>query len=157
MHRLSCCVVVMLGLFPGRLSAQETKGAAVAGRRFACADYSQGKVFIVSAVGRVEWEHAAPSCNDLWALPDGHMLFTTGHGVMEVDREKKVVFRYESASEIYACQRLADHGVTIARPPRDGRMAFVRSPDGISIELLQAGTPLASAEPWASMPNTGTW
>lgn len=60
--------------------------------------------------------------------------------------------------DIYAaCQRLVDHGVTINRPPRDGRMAFVRSPDGISIELLQAGAPLASAEPWASMPNTGTW
>ncbi len=56
-----------------------------------------------------------------------------------------------------ACQRLADHGVTINRPPRDGRMAFVRSPDGISIELLQAGSPLAPAEPWASMPNVGAW
>jgi len=60
--------------------------------------------------------------------------------------------------DIYAaCQRLADGGVTINRPPRDGRMAFVRSPDGISIELLQEGQPLAPAEPWASMPNTGEW
>jgi lactoylglutathione lyase len=60
--------------------------------------------------------------------------------------------------DIYAaCQRLADHGVTLLRPPRDGRMAFVRSPDQISIELLQAGPPLPPAEPWASMPNTGTW
>ena len=60
--------------------------------------------------------------------------------------------------DIYAaCQRLADHGVTILRPPRDGRMAFVRSPDQISIELLQAGPPLPPAEPWASMPNTGSW
>jgi len=59
---------------------------------------------------------------------------------------------------IYAtCQRLADHGVTINRPPRDGRMAFVRSPDQISIELLQQGSALAPAEPWASMPNTGVW
>ena len=59
---------------------------------------------------------------------------------------------------IYAtCQRLADHGVTINRPPRDGRMAFVRSPDQISIELLQQGTALPPAEPWASMPNTGVW
>ena len=56
-----------------------------------------------------------------------------------------------------ACQRLADHGVTINRPPRDGRMAFVRSPDGISVELLQAGSPLAPAEPWVSMPNVGAW
>ncbi len=60
--------------------------------------------------------------------------------------------------DIYAaCQRLADGGVTINRPPRDGHMAFVRSPDGISIELLQKGAPLAPAEPWASMPNVGAW
>ena len=60
--------------------------------------------------------------------------------------------------DIYAaCQTLMDGGVTINRPPRDGNMAFVRSPDGISIELLQEGAPLAPAEPWASMPNTGAW
>lgn len=59
---------------------------------------------------------------------------------------------------IYAyCQKLADRGVVINRPPRDGRMAFVRSPDGISIELLQRGEPLAPAEPWASMENIGVW
>ncbi len=63
-----------------------------------------------------------------------------------------------AVDDIYAtCQRLADHGVLISRPPRDGRMAFVRSPDGISIELLQAGAALAPAEPWVSMPNTGAW
>lgn len=55
------------------------------------------------------------------------------------------------------CRRLMDAGVTINRPPRDGNMAFVRSPDGISIELLQEGAPLPVEEPWASMPNTGTW
>ena len=55
------------------------------------------------------------------------------------------------------CQRLADAGVTINRPPRDGRMAFVRSPDNISIELLQEGDALPPAEPWASMPNSGHW
>jgi len=60
--------------------------------------------------------------------------------------------------DIYAaCRRLIDHGVTINRPPRDGRMAFVRSPDGISIELLQAGGSRAPEEPWTSMPNTGSW
>jgi lactoylglutathione lyase len=60
--------------------------------------------------------------------------------------------------DIYAtCQRLMDQGVTINRPPRDGNMAFVRSPDGISIELLQKGPALQRTEPWASMPNTGTW
>jgi lactoylglutathione lyase len=60
--------------------------------------------------------------------------------------------------DMYAtCQRLMDGGVTINRPPRDGRMAFVRSPDGISIEILQKGDVLPKREPWASMPNTGTW
>ena len=59
---------------------------------------------------------------------------------------------------IYAlCQHLMDNGVTINRPPRDGRMAFIRSPDNISIELLQQGDDLAPAEPWVSMPNTGAW
>ncbi len=63
-----------------------------------------------------------------------------------------------SVEDIYAtCQRLMDHGVTINRPPRDGRMAFVRSPDGISIELLNAGGARPPAEPWISMPNTGAW
>ena len=60
--------------------------------------------------------------------------------------------------DIYAtCQKLMDGGVTINRPPRDGNMAFVRSPDGISVELLQKGSPKAPAEPWSSMPNTGSW
>ncbi len=77
------------------------------------------------------------------ALGDGSRNF--GHLAYAVD-------------DIYAvCQRLMDGGVTINRPPRDGRMAFVRSPDNISIELLQAGQPLASAEPWASMENVGEW
>ena len=68
-----------------------------------------------------------------------------GHVAYEVD-------------DIYAlCQRLMDKGITINRPPRDGRMAFVRSPDNISIELLQKGDALAEAEPWLSMPNSGHW
>jgi len=63
-----------------------------------------------------------------------------------------------AVDDIYAaCQRLVDHGVVISRPPRDGRMAFVRSPDGISIELLQAGDALPLAEPWVSMPSVGAW
>jgi lactoylglutathione lyase len=68
-----------------------------------------------------------------------------GHVAYEVD-------------DIYAlCERLRAAGVTINRPPRDGRMAFIRSPDSISIELLQKGVALPKAEPWASMPNTGAW
>ena len=63
-----------------------------------------------------------------------------------------------AVDDIYAtCRRLSDGGVTINRPPRDGRMAFVRSPDGISVELLQSGGAKPPAEPWASMPNTGAW
>ena len=63
-----------------------------------------------------------------------------------------------AVDDIYAaCQRLQDKGVTINRPPRDGRMAFIRSPDNISIELLQAGEALPPKEPWASMPNVGVW
>lgn len=63
-----------------------------------------------------------------------------------------------AVDDIYtACQRLMDGGVTINRPPRDGRMAFVISPDGISVELLQAGPALPAAEPWVSAPNIGNW
>jgi len=64
---------------------------------------------------------------------------------------------YEVENIYVACERLRAHGVVINRPPRDGRMAFVRSPDAISIELLQRGAALAPAEPWASMPNYGVW
>lgn len=64
---------------------------------------------------------------------------------------------YEVDDIYAACQKLMDKGVTINRPPRDGWMAFVRSPDNISIELLQRGEPLPRREPWASMPNTGSW
>ena len=77
------------------------------------------------------------------ALPDDSRHF--GHLAYEVD-------------DVYAtCQHLMDNGVTVNRPPRDGRMAFVRSPDNISVELLQAGDAQAPAEPWASMDNTGHW
>ena len=63
-----------------------------------------------------------------------------------------------AVEDIYeVCERLQTHGVSILRPPRDGRMAFVRSPDLISIELLQIGAPLEFREPWQSMPSTGTW
>jgi lactoylglutathione lyase len=64
---------------------------------------------------------------------------------------------YEVDDVYAACRRLMEHGVTINRPPRDGRMAFVRSPDSISVELLQKGAALPPEEPWRSMPNTGTW
>ncbi len=81
------------------------------------------------------WDHTE-------AYPGGRNF---GHVAFEVD-------------DLYArCQHLIDHGYPISRPPRDGRMAFVRSPDEISIELLQRGPALAPAEPWTSMANVGTW
>jgi outer membrane protein assembly factor BamB len=89
--------------------------------RFACTDYSQGKVFLVDADGRVEWEYPAPSCNDLWVLPNGNLLFNTGHGVKEVTRSKEVVFEYQSSSEIYACQRLSN-GLTFVGECNAGRL-----------------------------------
>ena len=67
----------------------------------------------------------------------------------------QVAYRVSNIYEV--CQRLMDGGVTINRPPRDGRMAFVRTPDNISVELLQAGEALPPAEPWASLPNIGKW
>jgi lactoylglutathione lyase len=80
-----------------------------------------------------------------WDPEDYKIGRAFGHIAYEVD-------------DIYAtCERLQSHGVTINRPPRDGRMAFVRSPDNISIELLQKGPALPPREPWASMPNTGEW
>jgi lactoylglutathione lyase len=80
-----------------------------------------------------------------WDKEDYGSARNFGHLAFEVD-------------DIYAlCDRLMKGGVVISRPPRDGRMAFVRSPDNISIELLQKGASLAKAEPWASMVNTGSW
>jgi lactoylglutathione lyase len=80
-----------------------------------------------------------------WDPEDYGSARNFGHLAYEVD-------------DIYAtCERLMNEGVTIHRPPRDGHMAFIRSPDLISIELLQKGEALPEAEPWASMPNTGTW
>lgn len=80
-----------------------------------------------------------------WDTEDYGTARNFGHLAFEVD-------------DIYAtCRKLMDAGITINRPPRDGYMAFVRSPDLISIELLQKGAPLPQAEPWASMPNTGVW
>jgi len=80
-----------------------------------------------------------------WDAEDYKIGRAFGHLAYEVD-------------DIYAaCERMQQHGVTINRPPRDGRMAFVRSPDNISVELLQKGSALAPREPWSSMPNTGEW
>ena len=94
--------------------AQATLIEQGAGHPFACGDYSGGKVAIFSKQGKMEWEYPAPQCNDLWVLPNGNLLFVTGHGVQEVNRQRQVVFSYESKSEIYGCQRLANGNTFIA-------------------------------------------
>jgi hypothetical protein len=105
------------------------------GHPFACGDYSGGRVLLVSADGKVEWEYPAPHCNDLWVLPSGNLLFVTGHGVKEVDRQKQVIFSYESKSEIYACQRLAN-GNTFIAECNSGRLIEV-DPKGDLVDQVR--------------------
>jgi hypothetical protein len=110
------------------------------GHPFVATDYTQGKVFIVNKEGQIEWDYPAASCNDLWVLAGSNLLFNTGHGVKEVTREKKVVFQYDSKSEIYACQRLAN-GNTFIGECNSGRLLEVR-PDltlAAEIRLLPEG------------------
>lgn len=114
-------------------------------------DYPQGRFTLVflSAPGQLETSGGRPfpevELTYNWDTQDYDGGRNFGHLAFEVE-------------DIYAaCQRLMDGGVTINRPPRDGRMAFVRSPDGISIELLQQGDALPPCEPWVSMPNIGQW
>lgn len=123
-----------LDFFCGSLGLVEVRRKEVEAGRFTL-------IFLATAPGAPEleltynWDQEA-------AYSEGRNF---GHLAYQVD-------------DIYAaCQRLQERGVTILRPPRDGYMAFVRSPDQISVELLQKGEPLPPAEPWASMPNTGTW
>lgn len=114
-------------------------------------DYPQGRFTLVFLAapqdkGRAETERAPlVELTYNWQTESYDEGRNFGHLAFEVD-------------DIYAvCQKLMEAGVTINRPPRDGRMAFVRSPDNISIELLQKGSPLPKSEPWASMDNTGHW
>jgi lactoylglutathione lyase len=107
-------------------------------------DYPQGRFTLVylSAPGQ----------------PEAEIELTYNYDVEDYGGARNFGHLAFAVDDIYAtCARLQAHGVTIARPPRDGRMAFVRSPDAISIELLQAGAPLPPAEPWVSMPNVGSW
>jgi lactoylglutathione lyase len=117
-------------------------------RRF---DNDKGRFTLVFLAAPGDAEHARASAAPAveltfnWDTEDYDGGRNFGHLAYEVD-------------DIYAvCQRLMDGGVTINRPPRDGHMAFIRSPDNISIELLQKNGSLPTAEPWASMPNVGVW
>ena len=90
--------------------------------------------------------------------PDAQIELTYNWDPENLDEGRNFGHLAYQVDNIYeTCQKLSDAGIVINRPPRDGRMAFVRSPDNVSIELLQAGTPLPVAEPWASMENIGTW
>jgi hypothetical protein len=111
-----------------------SESAAPVAHAFACADYTQGKVYLIGRDGRIEWEHAAPGCNDLWVLGNGNLLFVTGHGVREVTRERRVVFEYASKSEIYACQRLPD-GNTFVGECNAGRLLQVEPSGRIAKEI----------------------
>ena len=102
---------------------------------FACTDYTQGMVFIISEEGKVLWQYAAEQCNDLWVLPNGNLLFNTGRGVKEVTREKKVVFEFQSKSEIFACQRL-DNGNTFIGECNSGQLLEV-SPNGQIVKKIK--------------------
>ena len=123
---LTALLLAPLAALPAE-KAPITTGQSSNTHRFVCTDYAQGKVFVVSAEGTLEWEYPPSSCNDLWALPNGNFLFNTGTGVKAVTREKKVVFEHrgtlmtrtveqkdgtlkevQTLSEIYACQRLAN-------------------------------------------------
>jgi lactoylglutathione lyase len=108
-------------------------------------DYPQGRFTLVFLAAPGQAGVAEVELTHNWDDEDYGGARNFGHLAYEVD-------------DVYAaCARLATHGVVINRPPRDGRMAFVRSPDGISIELLQKGAALAPCEPWLSMPNSGAW
>jgi lactoylglutathione lyase len=123
-----------LDFFVDKLGLVETRRKDVEAGRFTL-------VFLATAPGQPEIE-----LTHNWDHGDAYSVGRNfGHLAFAVD-------------DIYAtCQRLMDAGVTILRPPRDGHMAFVRSPDEVSVELLQAGEPLPPTEPWVSMTNTGQW
>jgi Mala s 1-like protein len=133
---LSCALALMAlaevttaGQSPALRAVPQTNG-----HRFACTDYSQGKVFLVGRDGKIEWEYETKSCNDLWVLPNGNLLFNTGHGVQEVSRDKRVIFDYQSKSEIYACQRLTN-GHTFIGECNSGRLLEVEPSGRLAKEI----------------------
>ncbi len=139
--RIPLCLVCLLacGSLTGGVPAAESE-SFVAGKSFACGDYSGKKIFLVGPDGKVAWDYASGVCNDLWVLPNGNFLMNTGFGVREVTRDKQVVFDYQSKSEIYACQRLAN-GNTFVGECNSGRLLEL-APDGRVVKelrLLAAG------------------
>ena len=131
--RLSVTLICLF-LLADKINAQTVRKNEVS-HSFACTDYTQGKVFIISGKGKEEWEYPAENCNDIWVLPTGNLLFNTGKGVKEVTRQKKIIFSYESQSEIYACQRLPN-GNTFIGECNSGRLIEV-SPDGKIVKEIK--------------------
>ena len=133
--------VLVLILLSGSLIPAQTANKTEVQHSFACTDYTQGKVFIISKTGKMEWEYPAENCNDIWILPGGNLLFNTGKGVKEVNRKKEIIFSYESNSEIYACQRLSN-GNTFIGECNSGRLLEVNQQGKIvkEIKLLPDGT-----------------
>jgi outer membrane protein assembly factor BamB len=125
-------LVACLSLVPFAAATPIEEGSP---RPFVCADYTQGRIFIVDRTGRVTWEYPAENCNDLWVLPDGGLLFSTGHGVRELGPDRSVRFAYDSSSEIYACQRLAN-GNTFVGECNSGRLLEL-SPSGRVIKEVR--------------------
>ena len=133
-------ILLLLALLPTGSARSETAATTAYGHAFACTDYTQGKVFIVSKAGKVEWEYPAADANDVSVLPNGNLLFNTGHGVKEVTRAKEVVFEYQSKNEIYTCQRLAD-GNTFVGECNSGRLLILDPKAAIvrEVKLLPDG------------------
>jgi lactoylglutathione lyase len=129
------------------------------------ADLEESLAFYCGALGMVETrrlENKAARFTLVFVAPadnqDCPLELTHNWDPEQYDEGRNFGHVAYQVDDIYAtCQRLLDAGVVINRPPRDGYMAFVRSPDNISIELLQKGAPLAKQEPWSSMENTGSW
>ena len=128
-------------------------------------DYDEAIAFYVGALGLIEkrrMENAAGRFTLIFLAapesPDAEIELTYNWDENEYAGGRNFGHLAFAVDDIYAvCARLMDKGVTIDRPPRDGRMAFVRSPDNISIELLQRGPALTPVEPWTTMPNIGSW
>jgi hypothetical protein len=141
MNKHHILLSLIFALLSYSLTLAQSSGKGKTHHSFACTDYSQCKVFIISETGKVEWEYPAENCNDIWILPGGNLLFNTGKGVKEVNRKKEIIFSYESKSEIYACQRLSN-GNTFIGECNSGRLLEV-SPKGKivkEIKLLPDGT-----------------
>lgn len=138
---LMFCLIIgntLAGTMPStRFKKQKSTQAVFENRKqaFICADYTQGKVMVISVEGKLEWEYPAKWCNDLWVLPNGNFLFNTGYGVKEVTRRKEVVFSYESKSEVFACQRLAN-GNTFVGECNSGKLLEI-DPSGKVVKTIK--------------------